>query len=291
MHKSGFVSIVGRPNVGKSTLMNSFLGENLSITNPKAQTTRHRIMGILNGDDYQVVFSDTPGIINPGYKLQECMMSFVNSSLEDADIFVVVTEIGEDLKEEEVIENIRKSKTPAVLLINKIDLSNQKEVELSIKKYSERFPDWEIIPVSALAGFNIKKVFDVIMDHLPESPPYYPKDEISDKPVRFFVSEIVREKILSLYKKEIPYSVEVEVEEYKDKGDIVHIRCIIYVERESQKGIIIGHKGSMLKKTGTYARKDIESFIDKQVFLELHVKVSKNWRNTENQLRKFGYKS
>ncbi len=291
MHKSGFVSIVGRPNVGKSTLMNSFLGENLSITNPKAQTTRHRIMGILNGDDYQVVFSDTPGIINPGYKLQECMMSFVNSSLEDADIFVVVTEIGEDIKEEEVIENIRKSKTPAVLLINKIDLSNQKEVELSIKKYSERFPDWEIIPVSALAGFNIKKVFDVIMDHLPESPPYYPKDEISDKPVRFFVSEIVREKILSLYKKEIPYSVEVEVEEYKDKGDIVHIRCIIYVERESQKGIIIGHKGSMLKKTGTYARKDIESFIDKQVFLELHVKVSKNWRNTENQLRKFGYKS
>ncbi|MFO8066543.1 MAG: GTPase Era [Bacteroidales bacterium] len=289
MHKSGYVSIIGRPNVGKSTLMNAFLGEKLSITNPKAQTTRHRILGILNGDDYQVIFSDTPGIIKPGYKLQEHMMRFVNSSLEDADVFLIVTEVGENLQEADVIENIRNTEIPCVLIINKIDLSNQEEVERKMKEYSERFPKWEIIPISALNGFNIQKVFELILDYIPESPPYFPKDEISDKPVRFFVSEIVREKILTVYKKEIPYSVEVEVESYKDEGSIVKIRCIIYVERESQKGILIGHKGSKLKTVGTLAREDIEKFIDKKVFLETHVKVNKNWRENDNQLRRFGY--
>ncbi|MBS4012944.1 MAG: GTPase Era [Bacteroidetes bacterium] len=290
MHKSGFVSIIGRPNVGKSTLMNAFLGEDLSITNPKAQTTRHRILGILNSEDYQIVFSDTPGIIKPGYKLQEYMMSFVTSSLEDADMFLIVTEIGEDLQEADIIENIRKSSVRTVLIINKIDLSDQKSVEEKIKIYAKRFPNWEIMPVSAINGFNIQKVLNYVTDYLPEAPPYFPKDEMSDRPVRFFVSEIIREKILSLYQKEIPYSVEVEVETFKEDNKIAHIRCIIYVERETQKGILIGHKGSMLKKVGTYARLEIEKFIGKKAFLELHVKVNKNWREDDNQLRRFGYK-
>ena len=290
MHKSGFVSILGKPNVGKSTLMNAFLGENLSITNPKAQTTRHRILGIMNAEEYQIVFSDTPGIIKPGYKLQEFMMSFVHSSLEDADAFIIVTEVGEDLLETNIIENIKKSDIPTILVINKIDLSDQKTVEQKIKTYNERFPDWEVVPASAINAFNIEKIFNFILDHTPEAPPYFSKDEISDKPVRFFVAEIIREKILSLYKKEIPYSVEVEVESYKEEKKIVNIRCIIYVERETQKGILIGHKGNMLKKVGTFARQDIEKFIDKRVFLELHVKVNKNWRENENQLKRFGYK-
>ncbi len=289
MHKSGYVSIVGRPNVGKSTLMNAFLGEKLSITNPKAQTTRHRILGILNEEDHQIVFSDTPGIIKPGYKLQEHMMRFVKSSIEDADVFLIVTEIGEDLQETEVIESIRRSEIPTVLLINKIDLSNQEHVEKMISNYSAKFPSWEIIPVSALNGFNIRKVYELILDNIPEAPPYFPKDELSDKPVRFFIAEIVREKILSLYQKEIPYSVEVDVESYKEESKIVRIRCVIYVERETQKGILIGHKGNMLKRVGTYAREDIETFIGKKVFLELHVKVSKNWRESDTQLRRFGY--
>jgi GTPase len=291
MHKSGFVSIIGRPNVGKSTLLNAFMGENLSITNPKAQTTRHRILGIVNEEDYQVVFSDTPGIINPGYKLQEYMMSFVTASLEDAEVFLVVTEVGEDLQQEDIIESIRKSGTPTFLIINKIDLSDQKAVEEKMHVYKQRFPKWEIIPASAINGFNIRKIFELILDNIPESPPYYPKDELSDRPVRFFISEIIREKILSLYQKEIPYSVEVEVETYKEDSKIAHIRCIIYVERETQKGILIGHKGSMLKKVGTLARHDIEKFINKKAFLELHVKVNKNWREDDNQLKRFGYKA
>lgn len=202
MHKSGFVSIIGKPNVGKSTLMNAFLGENLSITNPKAQTTRHRILGILNGDEYQIVFSDTPGIIKPGYKLQEYMMSFVNSSLEDADVFLIVTEAGEDLQESEIIESIKKSRIPSILIINKIDLSDQKTIEQKIQTYQQRFPNWEVMPVSALNSFNIQKVFNAILHNIPEAPPYFSKDDLSDKPVRFFVAEMIREKILSLYKKE-----------------------------------------------------------------------------------------
>jgi GTPase len=288
-HRAGFVNIIGNPNAGKSTLMNALLGEKLSIITPKAQTTRHRIMGIANGDDYQVVFSDTPGVLNPGYKLQEYMMRAVKSSLADADIFIVLSEIQRDFDHEEILSQIKATGIPTMLLINKIDLAKQDEVVAKCEQWKQRFPQWMVLPISALENFNVTEVFGKIMELLPESPPYYPKDELADKPVRFFVSEMVREKILMNYQKEIPYAVEVAVESFKEEGDKVNIRCIIYVARETQKGIIIGHKGSALKKVGTEARKEIENFLGQKVFLELHVKVNKNWRDSDTQLRRMGY--
>lgn len=288
-HKAGFVNIIGNPNVGKSTLMNALLGEKLSIITPKAQTTRHRIMGIANGDDYQVVFSDTPGVLNPGYKLQEYMMRAVKSSLADADLFIVLSEIQRDFDHEEILSQINATGIPTMLLINKIDLAKQDEVVQKCEQWKQRYPQWMVLPISALENFNIAEVFAKILELLPESPPYFPKDELADKPVRFFVSEMVREKILMNYQKEIPYAVEVAVESFKEEGDKVNIRCIIYVARETQKGIIIGHKGSALKKVGTEARKAIEEFLGQKVFLELHVKVNKNWRDSDTQLRRMGY--
>ncbi|MDR4988572.1 MAG: GTPase Era [Bacteroidales bacterium] len=290
MHKSGFVNIIGKPNVGKSTLMNNFLGEKLSIITPKAQTTRHRILGIANGEDYQIIFSDTPGILNPQYKLQEHMMQFVKSALDDADLFIVLAETGDDPAAEDIYARINKSGVPVFLLINKIDLAKQDEVLLAITKWEKAYPGWHVLPVSALMGFNLEQVFHKILELLPESPPFYPKDELTDKPVRFFISEIVREKILMNFHQEIPYSVEVDVDEFKEEGGLVRIRCNIHVARQSQKGIIIGHQGKALKKIGTEARISMEQFLGKKVFLELFVKVTRNWREDEMQLRRFGYR-
>ena len=288
-HKSGFVNIIGKPNVGKSTLMNALLGEKLSIITPKAQTTRHRIMGIANGDDYQVVFSDTPGVLTPNYKLQEQMLRYVHSTLEDADVFLVMTEPKDDFDDLSILRKVSKRGVPVMLLINKIDLTSQNEVIAISEKWKKDFPDWMVFPISALKGINLDQVFSRILELLPESPPYYPKDELADRPVRFFVAEIVREKILLNYQKEIPYSVEVIVESFREDEQITHIRCLIYVARDTQKGILIGHQGMALKKVGTEARKDLEVFLGKKVFLELHVKVSKNWRENDLQLRRFGY--
>lgn len=288
-HKSGFVNILGNPNAGKSTLMNAVVGEKLSIITAKAQTTRHRIMGIANGDDYQIVYSDTPGIVNPHYKLHESMMGFVHSALKDADVFLLVTEIGEDFKNQEILEKVKESLIPTIIIINKIDLSDQQTVEQKIAFWKEKFETAEVIPVSALLKFNVEKVINSILNHLPDSPPYFPKDELSDKTMRFFASEIIREKIFENYQKEIPYACEVAVESYKEEATIDKISATIFVERESQKGIVIGHKGSMLKKVGTEARLDIEEFVQKKVFLELHVKVNKDWRNNDTFLKRFGY--
>ncbi len=291
MHKAGYVNIVGNPNVGKSTLMNAFLGENLSITTPKAQTTRHRILGLLNGEDYQVVFSDTPGIIQPGYALQESMMDFVNSTFEDADVFLMLTEANEKvLKDSRFIEKLQKTDIPVLLLVNKIDLTNQADLEKVVAFWKEQLPKAEIHPISALNNFNTEVVLDRILELLPESPPYFSKEELSDKDERFFVSEMVREQILKIYDKEIPYAVQVEAEEFKEEENIIRIRAIIYVERDTQKGIVIGHQGKMIKRTGTDARKRMEEFFKKKVFLELFVKVRKNWRSNEDQLKRFGYK-
>ena len=290
MHKAGFVNIIGNPNVGKSTLMNSFVGEKLSIITSKAQTTRHRILGIVNGDDFQMVISDTPGIIKPAYELQSSMMDFVKAALDDADVLVYMVEIGEkDLKDEKFFEKIINSKIPVLLLINKIDISNQEELEEYSQMWKEKVPNAEIYPVSALKNFHIKEVFNRIVELLPLSPPFYPKDQLTDKPERFFVNEIVREKILKYYKKEIPYSVEILTEEFFEEEKIIRIRSIIMVERESKKGIVIGHKGVALKRVGTQARRDLEAFFGKQVHIELYVKVNKNWRSNQNQLRRFGY--
>jgi GTP-binding protein Era len=290
MHKAGFVNIIGNPNVGKSTLMNSFVGEKLSIITSKAQTTRHRILGIVNGEDFQVVISDTPGIIKPAYELQSSMMDFVKAALDDADVLVYMVEIGEkDLKDEKLFEKIVNSKIPVLLLINKIDISNQEELEDYAQMWKEKVPNAEIHPVSALKNFQIKEVFDRIVELLPDSPPFYPKDQLTDKPERFFVNEIVREKILTYYKKEIPYSVEILTEEFFEEEKIIRIRSVIMVERESQKGIVIGHKGVALKRVGTSARRDLEAFFGKQIHIELYVKVNKNWRSNQNQLRRFGY--
>ncbi len=289
MHRAGFVNIIGKPNVGKSTLMNALLGQKLSIITPKAQTTRHRIMGIANDDDYQVVFSDTPGVLKPNYMLQEQMMRFVHSTLEDADLFIVLTEIHDDFDDHSILEKISRSDMPVMVLINKVDLATQDQVVAKCEQWKQQFPGWMVLPISALRNFNLDQVFSKILTLIPESPPYYPKDEVSERPVRFFVAEMVREKILMNYQKEIPYSVEVVVESFKEEATIVNIRCIIHVARETQKGIIIGHQGKALKKVGTEARKDIEAFLEKKVFLELHVKVSKNWRENELQLRRFGY--
>ena len=289
-HKAGFVNIIGNPNVGKSTLMNAFVGEKLSIITSKAQTTRHRILGIVNGDDFQVLFSDTPGIIKPAYELQESMMSFVKSAFEDADVLLYMVEIGEQaLKDEAFFKKITNSKIPVLLLLNKIDKSDQAQLETQVQLWTEKVPNAEIIPISALEGFNVKEVFSRIIDILPESPAFYPKDQLTDKPERFFINETIREKILIHYKKEIPYAVEIETEEFFEEEKIIRIRSVIMVERETQKGIIIGHKGYALKRVGVEARKDLEKFFGKQIHLELYVKVNKNWRSNQNQLKRFGY--
>ena len=289
-HKSGFVNIIGNPNVGKSTIMNTMVGEKLSIITSKSQTTRHRIMGIVNTDDYQIVYSDTPGILKPNYKLQEKMMRFVGTALEDADIVLYITDVVETFdKNQQYIDRLAKVDVPVLLLINKIDLSNQEKLEKLVDIWKKILPKAEIMPVSALNNFNLDVVFKRIIELLPESPPYFPKDSLTDKTERFFVSEIIREKILLYYQKEIPYSVEIEVEEFKDTEKILRIRAIIHVVRPSQKGIIIGHKGQALKKTGTDARLDIEDFFGKKVFLELYVKVSKDWRDKDRPLQNFGY--
>lgn len=289
-HKAGFVNIIGNPNVGKSTLMNAFVGEKLSIITSKAQTTRHRILGIVNGEDFQVILSDTPGIIKPAYDLQQSMMDFVKSAFEDADILIYMVEIGErELKDEAFFKKIVNSKIPVLLLLNKIDTSNQEQLEEQVQLWTEKVPNAEIYPISALQGFNVSEVFNRVVELLPESPPFYPKDTLTDKPERFFVNEIIREKILVHYKKEIPYSVEIDTEEFFEEEEIIRMRSIIMVERETQKGIIIGHKGAALKRVGVEARKDLEAFFGKQVHLELYVKVNKNWRNDARQLKRFGY--
>jgi len=290
-HKSGFVNIIGNPNVGKSTLMNAFVGERLSIITSKAQTTRHRILGIVNGEDFQILFSDTPGIIKPAYELQKSMMNFVKSAFEDADILIYMVEIGErELKDEDFFKKIKNSKIPVLLLINKIDKSNQEELELKVTYWQEKVPNALVYPLSALELFNVQNVLEKIIELLPESPPFYPKDQLTDKPERFFVNEVIREKILMHYKKEIPYAVEIETEEFIEEENIIKIRSIIMVERETQKGIIIGHKGAALKRVGTEARKDLQKFFGKKIFIELYVKVNKNWRNDNKQLKRFGYK-
>jgi GTP-binding protein Era len=289
-HKAGFVNIIGSPNVGKSTLMNVLVGERLSIITSKAQTTRHRIMGIVNGEDFQIVYSDTPGVLKPNYKLQESMMEFVHTALTDADVILFVTDIYEDIKiEEKILNKIKNAGAKVLLLINKIDLATQEKLEEKVAYWKNEVPNSEVIPVSALEKFNVNYIFDRILANLPEGPGFYDKDQLTDKPEKFFVSEIIREKILTNYKKEIPYSVEVIVESFKDEEKIIKIRAEIIVVRDSQKGIIIGHQGKALKKVGTEARKDIEGFFGKQVFLELFVKVNKDWRDSDTQLKRFGY--
>ncbi|MCA0930968.1 GTPase Era [Lutimonas saemankumensis] len=290
-HKAGFVNIIGNPNVGKSTLMNALVGERLSIITSKAQTTRHRILGIVNDKHYQVVFSDTPGIINPAYELQESMMDFVKTAFEDADIILYMVETGEKgLKNEAFFQKIQGLKIPVLLLLNKIDQSTQEDLEEQVAYWKEKLPTAEIHPLSALEKFNIDTIMNRIVELLPESPPFYPKDQLTDKPERFFVNETIREKILMHFKKEIPYSVEIETEEFKEEARIIKIRSVIMVERDTQKGIIIGHKGSALKKVGMEARKDLEKFFGKKIFLDLYVKVNKNWRSRSSQLKRFGYK-
>ena len=289
-HKAGFVNIIGNPNVGKSTLMNAFVGEKLSIITSKAQTTRHRILGIVNGEDFQVILSDTPGIIKPAYELQSSMMDFVKSAFDDADVLIYMVEIGEkELKDEAFFNKIKSAKIPVLLLLNKIDKSNQEQLEEQVQFWAGKVPNAEIIAISALEGFNVKEVFDKIIELLPESPAYYPKDQLTDKPERFFINETIREKILMHYKKEIPYAVEIDTEEFFEEEKIIRVRSVIMVERETQKGIIIGHKGSALKRVGVEARKDLEKFFGKQIHLELYVKVNKNWRNDQRQLKRFGY--
>ena len=289
-HKAGFVNIIGNPNVGKSTLMNAFVGEKLSIITSKAQTTRHRILGIVNGDDFQMILSDTPGIIKPAYELQSSMMDFVKSAFEDADVLIYMVEIGEQsLKDEAFFRKIINSKIPVLLLLNKIDKSSQEELETQMELWKEKVPTAEIYPISALENFNVPQVFSRIIELLPMSPAFYPKDQLTDKPERFFVNETIREKILMNYKKEIPYAVEVETEEFFEEEEIIRIRSVIMVERETQKGIIIGHKGNALKTVGIQSRKDLEKFFGKQIHIELYVKVNKNWRSNAKQLKRFGY--
>jgi GTP-binding protein Era len=289
-HKSGFVNIIGNPNVGKSTIMNALVGEKISIITSKMQTTRHRIKGIVSGDDFQIVYSDTPGILKPNYKLQENMMKFVDTALIDADVILYVTDVIEKFdKNIEYLERVKKSNVPTILLINKIDLSDQKTVLELANTWKELLPNAFILPISATEGFNIAPIFDMIMTNLPESPAYFPKDELTDRNERFFVQEIIREKILLFYQKEVPYSVEIEIESFKDEERLLRIGAVIHVNRETQKGIIIGHQGKAIKKVGTVARKDIEEFFGKKVFLELFVKVSKDWREEEKSLRGFGY--
>ena len=310
--KAGFVNIIGNPNVGKSTLMNALVGERLSIITSKAQTTRKRVMGIVNGrtserrqacldgrapeaegvangDDFQIVYTDTPGIVNPANKLHEQMMGFIGTALQDADLFLLVTEVGETFKNRHVLERVVNSDVPVILIINKIDLSDQETIRQKMAYWQEQIPRAVIVPCSATEGFNVDKIFDLILERLPEHPAYFPTDELTDRTMRFFVSEIVREKILLYYQKEIPYSCEVAVEAYEEKDAIDNISCLIYVERESQKAILIGHQGKAIKKLGIEARRDIEEFTGKKCFLSLHIKVLKDWRNSDRALKSFGY--
>lgn len=290
-HRAGYVNIIGKPNVGKSTLMNAMVGEKLSIITSRAQTTRHRIHGILNAPDYQVIFSDTPGILDPRYKLQETMLKAARSALVDADILIYLTEMGESPDPEDpFIQKVTRTRIPVLLVINKIDLSKQEQVQLFMEQWKEVLPKAEIIPISALENFNVDTVFKRILELLPESPPYYSKDALTDKSERFFVGEMIREKILLYYKQEIPYAVEVEVESFKEEERLIRISARIYVERESQKGILIGNAGRALKKVGKEARVDMEDFFQKKVFLELLVKVKKDWRNNERFIKDFGYR-
>jgi len=291
-HRSGFVNILGKPNVGKSTIMNALVGEKLSIITSKAQTTRHRIMGIVNGDDFQIVYSDTPGILTPKYKLQESMMNFVNTALTDADIILYVTDVTEkDRDDTGYAEKIIGSGIPVIVAVNKIDLTNQAELEIITAVLREKFTEAPVIPVSALTGFNLDTLLNAILSRLPEGEPYFPKDQLTDRYERFFASEIIREKILLNYQKEIPYSSEVEIDSFRDEKDLLSIRAIVHVTRDSQKGIVIGHKGEKLKLTGTQARKDMEDFFGKKVFLELYVKVTKDWRDKPQVLKRFGYRN
>lgn len=289
-HKSGFVNIIGSPNVGKSTLMNQMMGEKFSITTSKAQTTRHRILGIVNDENYQIVFSDTPGVLDPHYKLHENMMGYVNTALKDGDVILFVTDIYEnEMKHKETLARVKKTSIPVLLLINKIDQGDQTLIEEKVAFWHNELPNAEILPISALEGFNLEPIRKRILELIPESPPYYDKEEISDRPMRFFVSEMIREKIFMHYKKEVPYATQVEIEEYIEDVDIIRIRAVIYVERKTQKGIIIGHQGKKIKHVGIDARKDIEKFVDKKVHLELYVKVDKDWRGDERKLEKHGY--
>ena len=291
MHRSGFVNIIGNPNVGKSTLMNALVGERLSIITSKAQTTRHRIMGIVNGDDFQIVYSDTPGILKPSYRLQESMMKFVAGALKDADVILYVTDTVErgDETSQRIVDGIATSGIPVIVVINKIDLTSQEALEELAARWRARLPEAEVVPVSALNGFNIGGLFDLILARRPEGEPYYPKDTLTDRTMRFFASEIIREKIFLNYQKEIPYSVEIAIDEYREEPGLDRISATVYVARESQKGILIGHKGEMLKRVGTAARIELEKFLGKKVFLQLYVKVSDNWRDSDSQLRRFGY--
>ncbi|MFV0470059.1 MAG: GTPase Era [Dysgonomonas sp.] len=291
MHKSGFVNIVGNPNVGKSTLMNVLVGEKISIITSKAQTTRHRILGIVNTEEYQIVYSDTPGVLRPNYKLQESMLNFSESALSDADVLLYVTDMVEKTsKNEEFLHKVQNADAPVLLLINKIDLTQQKDLENLVQEWHALLPKAEIYPISALSKFNVDVVKKRILDLIPESPPYFEKDALTDRPARFFVTETIREKILLYYQKEVPYAVEVIVEEFKEEKDIINIRVVIICERDTQKGIIIGHKGLALKKVGAMARKDIEKFFDKQIFLTMYVKVEKDWRSRDNILKQYGYR-
>ena len=292
MHKSGFVNIIGNPNVGKSTLMNALVGEKLSIITSKAQTTRHRIMGIVSGEDFQIVYSDTPGILKPSYKLQEAMMKFVTGAVADADVILYVTDTVErGERSAGIIDRIRQSGVPAIVVINKIDLTTPEALEALVDKWQGELPEARIVPASAKENFNIEGLFKTILDLLPEGPAFYPKDTLTDKTLRFFASEIIREKILRFYDKEIPYCCEIEIESYKEEPAIDRIAATIYVARDSQKGILIGHKGEKLKRVGQAAREDMEQFLGKKVFLQLFVKVNDDWRNNERQLRRFGYES
>ena len=289
-HKSGFVSIVGRPNVGKSTLINALMEDKLSIITSKAQTTRHRIRGIINGDDYQIVISDTPGILDPNYQLQEVMMKFINETLIDSDILVFIDEVGsKEFKNDSLIEKINKLKVPKMVLLNKIDLFDQNKLESSMIYWEKIFPEIKIYPISAKEGFFVNELKEIFINNIPESPPFFPKDQFTDKSERFFVNESLREQILLNYDKEIPYSVEVITEEFKETSKIIKIRSVIFTERDSQKKILIGHKGAALKKVASNARKDLERFFNKKIFLEVFIKVKKNWRNDKLSLKRFGY--
>jgi len=289
-HKSGFVSIIGRPNVGKSTLINALMEDKLSIITSKAQTTRHRIRGIINGDDYQIVISDTPGILDPNYQLQEVMMKFINETLIDSDVLVFIDEVGsKDFKNDSLIKKINKLKVPKMVLLNKIDLFNQDELESSLSYWQKIFPEIKIYPISAKEGFFVNELKEIFINNIPESPPFFPKDQFTDKSERFFVNESLREQILLNYDKEIPYSVEVITEEFKETNKIIKIRSIIFTERDSQKKILIGHKGAALKKVASNARKNLEKFFNKKIFLEVYIKVKKNWRNDKLSLKRFGY--
>lgn len=289
-HKAGFVNIIGNPNVGKSTLMNALVGERLSIITSKAQTTRHRILGIVNGNDFQVVFSDTPGIIKPAYQLQSAMMKFVHSAVDDADVILYMVEVGEkEPKNEEIFNQVFKSDVPILVLVNKIDKSNEEGVHQTVQSWSDKLPKAKVYAISALNNFGVEEVFKQILNFIPESPAFYPKDSLTDKPERFFVNEVIREKILMHYKKEIPYSVEVQTEAFEELDHIININTTIIVERKTQKGIIIGHQGKALNRIGTEARKDLEKFFQKKIFLDLYVKIDKNWRSNEKKLKGYGY--